>query len=104
MAETAKATENTGAVTTAPETATTGTTQEPAKKETAKKETPKKAPEAKETAKATEGKKVYQFTSENKYLTVGAVGVQFVAGKAHTDNVEVAKVLATIEGVVLVEG
>lgn len=48
-------------------------------------------------------KKVYHFTSENPYLTVSAVGVYFSDGKASTDNLAVAKYLAGLEGVELVE-
>ena len=43
------------------------------------------------------------FTSENPYLTVSAVGVYFSDGKASTDNLAVAKYLAGLEGVELVE-
>jgi len=46
---------------------------------------------------------VYHFTSENPYLTVSAVGVYFSDGKASTDNLAVAKYLAGLEGVELVE-
>lgn len=52
------------------------------------------------TAKA---EKVYKFTSKNKYLTCSAVGVQFIDGKAETKSLEVAKVLATLDGVTLIE-
>ena len=46
---------------------------------------------------------MYHFTSENPYLTVSAVGVYFSNGKASTDNLTVAKYLAGLEGVELVE-
>ena len=46
---------------------------------------------------------VYHFTSENPYLTGSAVGVYFSNGKASTDNLAVAKYLAGLEGVELVE-
>lgn len=52
------------------------------------------------TAKA---EKVYKFTSENKFLTCSAVGVQFIDGKAETKSLEAAKVLATLDGVTLIE-
>ena len=39
----------------------------------------------------------------NPYLTVSAVGVYFSNGKASTDNLAVAKYLAGLEGVELVE-
>lgn len=61
---------------------------------TPKEETPKA-----ETPKG----KVYKFVSENKYLTCSSVGVQFINGKAETSSLEVAKVLATLSGVTLVE-
>lgn len=47
--------------------------------------------------------KVYAFTSENAYLTVSSLGVQFIDGKATTTDLAVARALATIEGVKLVE-
>lgn len=53
--------------------------------------------EAKEEKKA--AAKVYNFTSDNKFLTCSALGVQFMNGKASTINLEVAK----IDGVKLVE-
>ena len=58
--------------------------------------------EAKEEKKA--AAKVYNFTSDNKFLTCSALGVQFMNGKASTINLEVAKALAKIDGVKLVEG
>lgn len=61
---------------------------------TPKEETPKA-----ETAKG----KVYKFVSDNKFLTCSSVGVQFINGKAETSSLEVAKVLATLSGVTLVE-
>jgi hypothetical protein len=56
-----------------------------------------------EEKKEDKPKKVYHFTSENPYLTVSAVGVYFSNGKASTDNLAVAKYLAGLEGVELVE-
>ena len=47
--------------------------------------------------------KVYRFTSTNPYLTVGNLGIQFREGKAQTSNLEVAKALAKVGGVELVE-
>ena len=47
--------------------------------------------------------KVYKFISDNKFLTCSSVGVQFINGKAETSSLEVAKVLATLSGVTLVE-
>ena len=61
---------------------------------TPKEETPKA-----ETPKG----KVYKFVSDNKFLTCSSVGVQFINGKAETSSLEVAKVLATLSGVTLVE-
>lgn len=54
-------------------------------------------------AKKAEGAKVYHFTSENKFLTCAGLGVQFMDGKASTTNLEVARALAIIDGVKLVE-
>ncbi len=48
-------------------------------------------------------KKVYKFISQNKYLTCTTLGVQFMNGKAETDNLEIAKELAKLSGVTLVE-
>ena len=61
--------------------------------------------EAQAEAKAAQEKKakVYNFTSDNKFLTCSALGVQFMDGKASTTNLEVAKALAKIDGVKLVE-
>lgn len=61
---------------------------------TPKEETPKA-----ETPKG----KVYKFVSDNNFLTCSSVGVQFINGKAETSSLEVAKVLATLSGVTLVE-
>lgn len=61
------------------------------------------APTEQEEKKEDKPKKVYHFTSENPYLTVSAVGVYFSDGKASTDNLAVAKYLAGLEGVELVE-
>lgn len=57
------------------------------------------APKATTTAK----EKVYKFVSDNKYLTCASLGVQFVNGRAETTNLEVAKALATKNGVTLIE-
>ena len=60
--------------------------------------------ETKETKQAKkEEKKVYKFTSANKFLTCAGLGVQFINGKASTDNLAVAKALVKIKGVELVE-
>lgn len=75
-------------------------------------ETPQNTPDTKnqgatpkeETPKAETPKgKVYKFVSDNKFLTCSSVGVQFINGKAETPSLEVAKVLATLSGVTLVE-
>lgn len=47
--------------------------------------------------------KFYRFTSDNKFLTVTSLGVQFINGKAETDNPAVARALTTIDGVELIE-
>ena len=51
----------------------------------------------------TTNKKVYKFTSQNKFLTCTALGVQFMNGKAETTDLAVAKELAKISGVQMVE-
>lgn len=66
------------------------------------------AEQAKETkAKAGQAKgateKVYRFTSDNKYLSCVHLGVQFVDGTASTTNLAIARALAKIDGVKLVE-
>lgn len=48
-------------------------------------------------------KTVYKFISENKFLTCVGLGIQFVDGKAETDNLEIAKALCKISGVTRVE-
>lgn len=65
-----------------------------------------KTPEAGTTKGKGERKpkgKVYKFVSDNKFLTCSSVGVQFINGKAETSSLEVAKVLATLSGVTMVE-
>ena len=57
----------------------------------------------KKAGKNTEGAKVYKFTSENKFLSCFALGIQFIDGKASTTNLEVAKALVNIKGVELIE-
>lgn len=47
--------------------------------------------------------KTYKFTSNNKYLTVANLGIQFREGKAETTSLEVAKALAKVGGVEMVE-
>lgn len=47
--------------------------------------------------------KVYRFKSANPYLTVANLGIQFRAGKAETSNLNVARALAKVGGVELVE-
>ncbi len=64
---------------------------------TLKEETPKGKGENKPKGK------VYKFVSNNKFLTCSSVGVQFINGKAETRSLEVAKILATLSGVTLVE-
>lgn len=86
MAEQAKATEGAKA----PETTTEG-------------KATTKTTEKKANAKATEGAKVYRFKSANKFLSCVGLGVQFMDGTASTTKLEVAKELAKIDGVELVE-
>lgn len=50
-----------------------------------------------------EAKKVYHFTSVNPFLSCVSLGVQFVDGKATTEDVAVARALATIDGVELAD-
>lgn len=59
--------------------------------------------EANSKEKPKEEAKVYEFTSENKYLTVASLGIQFVGGKASTTNLGIARELAKISGVSLVD-
>lgn len=47
--------------------------------------------------------KVYRFKSVNPYLTVANLGIQFRDGKAETSNLNVARALAKVGGVELVE-
>lgn len=64
------------------------------------------AEQAKETkAKETKGttEKVYKFKSEDKFLSCVALGVQFFNGTASTTNLTVARALAKIDGVTLIE-
>ena len=56
-----------------------------------------------EETPAKETVKVYKFTSVNPYLTVANLGVQFVAGKAETTNLNVARALSKVGGVELVD-
>ena len=69
---------------------------------TPKEETPK-AETAKGKGESKPKGKVYKFVSDNNFLTCSSVGVQFINGKAETSSLEVAKVLATLSGVTLVE-
>lgn len=48
-------------------------------------------------------KRVYELRSANKFLTVSALGVQFMKGRYKTDNPKIAKALLNCEGVELVE-
>lgn len=48
-------------------------------------------------------KRVYELRSANKFLTVSALGVQFMKGRYKTDNPKIAKALLDYEGVELVE-
>ena len=47
--------------------------------------------------------KVYKFKSENPFLSVVSLGVQFINGNASTKDLAVARALARIDGVTLVE-
>lgn len=60
------------------------------------------------TAKAADtlekvSKKVYKLRSTNKFLTVSALGVQFMNGKFQTTDPDVAKALMDFAGVELEE-
>lgn len=48
-------------------------------------------------------KRVYELRSANKFLTVSALGVQFMKGRYKTEDPAVAKALLGYEGVELVE-
>ena len=66
-----------------------------------------KETKAKETKGTTQTKgdtvKVYKFKSADKFLSCVALGVQFINGTASTTNVVVARALAKIDGVTLIE-
>lgn len=62
------------------------------KKTTTSQSSPKQEPE-----------KVYKFKSENPYLTVADLGIQFRQGEAQTANLNIARALAKVSGVELVE-
>lgn len=62
-----------------------------------------KEPKAKGTAEKVATKKVYKFKSADKFLSCLALGVQFIDGTASTTNLAVARALAKIDGVTLVE-
>ena len=63
------------------------------------------AKKAKETTEQAKGgaEKVYRFKSVNKYLSCASLGVQFIKGEATTTDIAVARALAKIDGVTLVE-
>lgn len=46
---------------------------------------------------------VYKFKSVNPYLTVATLGIQFRKGYAETTNLNIARALAKVGGVELVE-
>ena len=60
-----------------------------------------KEPKAKKAEGTTE--KVYKFKSDNKFLSCVALGIQFIDGTASTTNLAVARALAKIDGVTLIE-
>ena len=62
------------------------------------------AEQAKETKAKGATEKVYKFKSADKFLSCAALGVQFINGTASTTNLAVARALAKIDGVTLVEG
>lgn len=64
--------------------------------------TTKNTAPAKEAPKK-EAKKVYTFKAENPFLSCASLGVQFVNGVATTEDLAVARALATIDGVELVD-
>lgn len=70
---------------------------------------PQEAPETTEEkvedtkVEETQGAKVYNFTSVNPYLSCAGLGIQFIEGKASTSNLAVARALAGLDGVELVE-
>ena len=61
------------------------------------------AEQAKKTEKKDTTEKVYKFKSVDKFLSCVALGVQFIDGTASTTNLAVARALAKIDGVTLVE-
>lgn len=56
-----------------------------------------------QVAEKATAKKTYKLRSQNKYLTVGSMGVQFMKGIYTTQDPEVAKALLTLDGVELDE-
>lgn len=62
-----------------------------------------KETKAKGTTEKATAEKVYKFTSADKFLSCVALGVQFIDGTASTTNLGVARALAKIDGVTLVE-
>ena len=62
------------------------------------------AKKAEEKAEQAKKAKVYNFKSTNKFLSCVALGVQFINGTASTTDLVVARALAKIDGVTLVEG
>ena len=61
------------------------------------------AEQAKETKAKGNATKVYTFKSANPFLSCVSLGVQFIDGTASTTNLAVARALAKIDGVTLVE-
>lgn len=64
---------------------------------------PVKEAEATKPVEEVKPVKVYNFISENKFLTVTSLGVQFIDGKASVTDLAVARALATIDGVQHIE-
>lgn len=77
----------------------TNNTSEPEKEQEQVKEASTEA----DTPEQEKEDKVYTFKSKNPFLSCVSLGVQFVDGKATTDDLSVARALATIDGVDLVE-
>lgn len=61
------------------------------------------AEQTKETKAKSTTEKVYKFKSADKFLSCTALGVQFINGTASTTNLAVARALAKIDGVTLIE-
>lgn len=63
----------------------------------------KAKPVKEEAVKEPVKEKVYKFTSESKFLSISFLGVQFINSYYETTNLSVARELAKVYGVSLIE-